>query len=110
MSHKEIITAAIKAFSFEHEFLCTVTKKPCKHLEQMKEAFEYEGLEDELREVKILNKYLARVNEKRKNRAIEQLDQTRHEWLQVQSLPHGSFASWVDSVFAVGIKAFRELE
>ena len=110
MKLKPLMEEAVEAFSFQHEFLCTVTKKPCNHIELIKEAFEHEGLEEQFHELQLLNKHLAQVNDLRKTRAIEQLDRTRHEWLQVQSLPHGSFASWVDSVFAVGIKAFKELE
>jgi hypothetical protein len=105
----KVIQEAIKAFQFEHEFRCSVTKRKCNHLELIEQAYEMEPSQ-KLAEQKLIIQHLSAVNEKAKQNAIEQLENIRKDWLQVQDLPHGSFASWVDSVFAIAIKAVKEIK
>lgn len=99
---------AIEAFKFEHEFRCPATKRNCNHVKLIEKAHELDLIEETLYEQNLLMHHLSLVNEKTKERAINHLDTTRREWLDVQDLPHESFASWVDSVFEVAAKVLRE--
>lgn len=103
----KVLQEAIKAFQFEHEFRCSVNKKKCNHLDLIQEAYE---LEAKLKERELFTKNLSLVVERAKQNAVDQLERTRKDWLQVQDLPNNSFASWVDSVFAVATKAVKEIE
>ena len=45
-----------------------------------------------------------------KSHTILQLNKAREEWLDVQHLEDGTFASWVDSVFNVAIISVKEIK
>ena len=106
----KLVFDAISAFQFEHEFRCPSTKRNCNHVQLIERAYELDLIQERAKEQELLIRHLGLVNKRSRERAIEKLQITRTEWLDVQDLPHKSFASWVDSVFNVAIKAVKELE
>lgn len=97
---KNIFEEAVEAFQFEHEFRCANKKRPCNHLELIQRIYELE----------IVYKQNLYIKDSIKKHAIAQLNETKEAWLDTQNLEHGTFASWVDSVFNMAIKAVGELK